>query len=144
MFKLIASTLFATLGCTLGVAAQSSGCPDMDVRAVRASYEMAKTGDKCGVGLDFTWKGIEITSETSFCPLFIIFTPSYAESFVRTGSHTLVRPVASYAVTRVDYACEGKFLIFSRGSCRGHAPVNVGAVTDYQVHACAELIDGRG
>ena len=113
----------------------------MDARAVRAGYEMAKTGDKCGVGIDITWKGIEITSDASFCPLFVIFIPSYGESYQRPGSRTLVRPAATYAVTRIDYQCEGGFLFFSRGSCKGHGPVAVGAVTDYQVHACADVLE---
>lgn len=138
MNKLIAATLFATIGITAGLRAQDGKCPHMDVRPVRAGYEMAKTGDKCGVGLDFDWRGVRVTSEASFCPLFVIFTPGYAEPYSRSGSETFARPASTYAVTRVDYQCEGGFLFFSRGSCRGHGPVNVGAVTDYHVFACVD------
>ena len=140
MKKQLVASLFAALAASASLCAQKVGCPDMDIRVVKPSYEMAKSGDKCGVGLTLTWKGIEISTEASFCPLFVLFTPGHAEPVYRQDSKTFVRMGSTYAVTRVDYQCEGGFLFFSRGSCRGHGPYNVGAVTDYQVIACDDLV----
>ena len=40
--------------CTGPLLAQSANdCPDMDVRPVKATYDMASPGDRCGVSLSY-------------------------------------------------------------------------------------------
>jgi hypothetical protein len=138
--RLIASVLLASGLFSTGLAAQqTSQCPDLDVRLVKASYDMSQTGDRCGVSLTFEWAGLKVSTMAGFCPLFVLFYPAHDEPFPRAGSGTYVRLHSTQPVKRVDYSCEGGFLFFSRGSCQRVGESNLGGVSSYELRPCAEL-----
>ena len=138
----IARALFGAWSCAVGLFAQSN-CPDMDVKPIGASSQMAQSGDRCGVSLVVDFGSIKISTTAGYCPLFVIFTPAHNAPYSRPGSHTYVSWIGKSPVVRVDYACEGGFLFFSRSSCTKQGESVVGYVSDYAVYPCADLALSR-
>ncbi len=92
----------------------------------------------CG-GLDWNVGGVQVTSVTDGCPLYVIVTPAHdvAEPSTR---RTQVMPVSTVPVTKVTFRCQGEYFLFLRvgTACVFDAQLNVGAVHLMVTRPCAD------
>jgi hypothetical protein len=131
-------TLAMTLLAGLPLAAQVPGCPYERAHTVAASW-VTGPGGRCGSGIDLKIGGVNIRTPNTFCPLFVVITPTH-EVAERNEQPTRARIVGQSAEQTAFFQCSNDyFLFFSIGSsCVFDRIVVTGAVNRLATEACTK------